>query len=53
MGERVAELRAKAEHYRRLAKLLTDQRAARQLLQIATRFEAEACSLEAAEKDEA
>jgi len=34
MGEGAAELRAKAEHYRRLAKLLTDQQAAKQLLEI-------------------
>jgi hypothetical protein len=42
MSEGVAELRAKAEHYRRLAKLLTDQQAAKQLLEIAMRLETEA-----------
>jgi hypothetical protein len=51
MGEGMVQLRAKAEHYRRLAKLLTDQQAARQLLEIAIRFETEASSLEAVEKD--
>ena len=53
MGEGVAGLRAKAEHYRRLANLLTDEQAVRQLLELATRFETEANRLEADEKDEA